>query len=52
MEEYRKLLDACPNQEWRVIIALGHSHKVAETCYLMVTEDDYAVAAGQKERNA
>jgi integrase len=28
---------------------LGHSKEIAKECYLMVTEDDYAMAAGQKK---
>ena len=27
---------------------IGHSEKVAEECYLMVTEADYAKASGQE----
>ena len=27
---------------------IGHSEQIARQCYLMVTDDDFAIAAGKK----
>jgi len=45
-EATAKLLEACPDAQWRAIVALwiGNSTTIAAKHYLQVTEGDYAAA--------